>query len=125
MNKKVIQAKKAPQAIGPYSVAIELDDFIFLSGQIPLNPDTNSIPEGIKEQTKQVLQNIDAILESCHVTKDHIVKTTVFMNDLNEFMCMNQVYEEYFDEVYPARSCIEVGRLPKDVKLEIECIVKK
>lgn len=124
MKKEVI-TDAAPKAIGPYSVAIEVEDFIFLSGQIPVNPETGEIKETIQEQTNQVLSNIDGILKEAGVTKENIVKTTVFMDDLNEFTEMNAVYEEYFTKPYPARSCIEISRLPKDVKLEIECIVKK
>lgn len=123
--KKEIITDAAPKTIGPYSVAIEVEDFIFLSGQIPVNPETGEIKETIQEQTNQVLSNIDGILKEAGVTKENIVKTTVFMDDLNEFTEMNAVYEEYFTKPYPARSCIEISRLPKDVKLEIECIVKK
>lgn len=123
--KTEIKSTKAPSAIGPYSLGIEANGFIYLSGQIPVNPETGEIPEGIKEQTNQVLSNIDGVLSDLGLTKENVVKTTVFMTDLNEFNDLNEVYGDYFVSPYPARSCIEISKLPKGVKVEIECVIVK
>lgn len=120
--KKIIQTKEAPSAIGPYSQAINVGNLIFISGQIPINPVNNEILDSIQEQTKQVLENIRAILISSGADFENVVKTTVFLDDLKNFTAMNEIYEEYFQQTKPARSTVEVSRLPKDVKIEIEAI---
>lgn len=122
MNKKAITTAKAPAAIGPYSQGVQAGNMIFVSGQIPINPETGIILEDIEEQTRQSLENIKAIIEADGVTLDNVVKCTVFLKNINEFAQMNKVYAEYFSEPYPARAAIEVARLPKDVKVEIEAI---
>ena len=124
MFTKAIKPENAPKALGPYSPAVKLGDFVYLSGQIPLNPKTNMV-EGttIEEQTHQVMQNIEAVLNAMGLEFRHIVKTTVFMDDLSEFDAFNKVYGSYLSEPYPARSCVEVAKLPKGVKVEVECLV--
>jgi 2-iminobutanoate/2-iminopropanoate deaminase len=127
-TKKVIYTNRAPSPVGPYSQAIAAQgEFIFMAGQIPLNPDTGEIVgEGdISAQTRQVMANIEAILREAGVSWVNVVKTTVFLHDLTNFTPMNQVYAEYFPENPPARACVEVSRLPKDVLVEIECIAVK
>ena len=114
---------KAPKAIGPYSQAIMANGFIFLSGQIPLDPATNQLIEGgIAEQTTRVLENLKAVLEASASSLQRVVKTTVFIKDMNDFAQMNEVYGRYFPENPPARSTIEAARLPRDVRVEIDCI---
>lgn len=121
--KQEIKTDQAPQAIGPYSQGILTEAFIFVSGQIHLNPKTGEMVSGsIKEQTKQVLENIKAVLEAAGSSLDHVVKTTVFLQDMNDFSQMNEVYASYFRPPYPARSTIQVARLPRDAKIEIEAI---
>jgi endoribonuclease L-PSP, putative len=124
MFNKAIHSDKAPKAIGPYSPAIKLGDFVYLSGQVPLDASTGELVSGgIEEQTHQVFKNIQAILEEMGLETRHIVKTTVFMTDLAEFSVMNEIYSTYFAEPYPARSTVQVGALPKGAKVEIECLV--
>lgn len=128
MNKKVIYTKNAPSPVGPYSQAIATQgELIFMAGQIPLNPETGDIVgEGdIVAQTQQVMKNIEAILTEAGVNWSNIVKTGVFLKDLGDFVAMNEVYAQYFPENPPARACVEVSRLPKDVLVEIECIAVK
>ncbi len=121
--RKEIRTGKAPQPIGPYAQAIKASgNFVFMSGQIPLKADGQMIEGGIKEQTKQVLENMTAVLSEAGLTLNNVVKTTVFLKNMNDFADMNAVYGEYFNENPPARSAIEVARLPKDVAVEIECI---
>ena len=121
---KAIKPANAPAAIGPYSPAVKLGDFVFLSGQIPVDPATNEMVKGlIGQQTHQVMQNIIAILDELGLETRHIMKTTVFLTDMNNFAEMNEVYAQYFDEPYPARSAVQVGALPKGAQVEIECIV--
>ncbi|MGE4589575.1 MAG: RidA family protein [Acidaminococcaceae bacterium] len=121
--KKVISTEKAPQAIGPYSQAIEAAGFLFASGQIPIVPATGEIiAGGINEQTKQVLANIKAILDEKSLSFEDVVKTTVFLADMNDFGAVNAIYGESFSVNPPARSCVQVARLPKDVKIEIEIV---
>lgn len=121
--KQEIKTDRAPQAIGPYSQAILTEKFIFVSGQIHLNPGTGEMVTGsIKEQTKQVLENVKAVLEAAGSSLDQVVKTTVFLQDMNDFSQMNEVYATYFRPPYPARSTIQVARLPRDAKIEIEAI---
>lgn len=124
--KKEIQTNNAPQAIGPYSQAIDAGELIFISGQIPLDPETMEIvPGGIEEQTKQVMKNIQAICEAAKLTLDHVVKFTIYVTDLTDFHALNETYRLFLNAPYPARATIEVSELPKGVKLEIDAIVKK
>lgn len=120
--KKVIATAKAPGAIGPYSQAIDTGSMVYASGQIPLNPETGSIPEGITAQTEQSLANVCAILEAAGLTTANVVKTTVFLSDMANFGPMNEVYGRVFTEPYPARSAVAVRELPKGVLVEIEVI---
>ena len=121
--KKVISTTKAPSAIGPYSQAIQVGNIIYTSGQIPIDPATGSFVEGgIKEQTRQSLLNVKAILEEVGLTIGNVVKTTVFMADMNDFADMNAVYAEFFTEPYPARSAVAVKTLPKGALVEIEVV---
>ena len=120
---KVISTTKAPAAIGPYSQAIKVGNLVYTSGQIPIDPQTGSIVEGdIKEQTRQSLTNVKAILEEAGLTMANVVKTTVFMADMNDFAEMNAVYAEFFSEPYPARSAVAVKTLPKGALIEIEVV---
>ncbi len=124
MFSQKITSKNAPEAIGPYSAGIKLGDFVYLSGQLPVDATTNEVVSGgIKEQTAQVIKNIEALLAECDLELRHVVKTTVFMTDLNEFQEMNEIYSAFFNEPYPARSTVQVVALPKGVKVEIECLV--
>ena len=121
--KKIISTTKAPSAIGPYSQAMQVGNLIYTSGQIPINPATGSFVEGgIKEQTRQSLLNVKAILEEAGLTMGNVVKTTVFMADMNDFADMNAVYAEFFAEPYPARSAVAVTTLPKGALVEIEVV---
>ncbi|RQD70609.1 MAG: RidA family protein [Tindallia sp. MSAO_Bac2] len=123
---KMHATKAAPAAIGPYSQAVEAGNMIFVSGQLPLDPETMEfVSEDIQEQTRQSLINLKAILESAGFGMDQIIKTTVFVKDMNEFGKMNEVYGEFFQDHKPARACVEVARLPKDAKVEIEAIAIK
>ena len=120
---KVISTTKAPAAIGPYSQAIKVGNLVYTSGQIPIDPQTGSSVEGgIKEQTRQSLTNVKAILEEAGLTMANVVKTTVFMADMNDFTEMNAVYAEFFSEPYPARSAVAVKTLPKGALIEIEVV---
>lgn len=124
--KKAIVTENAPKAIGPYSAAIETETTIYVSGQLPIDPKTGVFPEGgIKEQTRQSLSNIKAILEEKGLTMDNVVKTTVLLQDMGTFADMNGVYGEFFKEPYPARAAFEVAKLPKDAMVEIEAIAVK
>lgn len=121
--KDIISTNKAPAAIGPYSQGIMVNGFIFTSGQLPLNPETNKMPTTIEEQTRQSILNVKAILESKGSSLGKVLKTTVFLSDMNNFAAMNGVYSELFGtEAAPARSAVEVARLPKDALVEIEAI---
>jgi len=120
---KVISTEKAPAAIGPYSQAIVSNGFVFLAGQIPLDPATGRIVESdVAAQTVRVLENIKAVLEASGSSLAQVVKTTVFLKDLSEFAKMNDVYARYFPENAPARSTVEAARLPRDAQVEIDCI---
>ncbi len=121
---KKISTNKAPQAIGPYSQAIITNGFMFCSGQIPINPETGEIPEGVEAQAHQVFKNIKNLLEAGGSSIDKVVKTSVFIKDMNDFAKINEIYAQYFTEDFPARSCVEVARLPKDVLLETEVIAE-
>ena len=120
--KKQIATTAAPAAIGPYSQAIDPGNMVFISGQIPVNPATGEIPEGIKAQTAQSIANIKAILAEAGLTIDNVVKTTVFLADMADFTAMNEVYAESFTAPFPARSAVAVRELPKQVLVEIETI---
>lgn len=123
---KAISTKNAPAAIGPYSQAIEVGNMVFASGQIPLDPATGKFPEGgIKEQTRQSILNAQNILKEAGTDLSHVVKTTVFLADMNDFSGMNEVYAEFFKEPFPARSAVAVKTLPKGAIVEIECIAIK
>ena len=122
---KTIQTPNAPQAIGPYSQAVEVNGFIFCSGQIGIDPQTNMLVDGIEKQTQQVLNNIDGILKSVGLDKTCIVKTTVFLKSIDDFAVMNNIYANFFGDHKPARSTIEVSNLPKKALIEIEIIAKK
>ena len=123
--KKIISTDKAPAAIGPYSQAIEVNGMVYTSGVIPVNPQTGEIPEGTVAQATQALTNLKNLLEASGSSMDKVVKTTVFIKEMDEFVTINGVYKEFFTSDYPARSCVEVARLPKDVLLEIESIALK
>lgn len=118
----VISTQHAPGAIGPYSQAMKAGNFIFTSGQLPIDPKTGEMPETIKEQTTLSLENVKAILEEAGSNLSKVVKTTVFLKDMNHFAQMNEIYTTYFTENFPARSAIQIARLPKDALVEIEVI---
>lgn len=119
--KKIISTQKAPRAIGPYSQAVKANGFVFVSGQLPIIPETGAFPEGgIKEQTRKSLENLQAILEAENLSFDHVVRTGVFLKNMEDFAAMNEIYSEFFTEKFPARACVEVARLPKDALVEIE-----
>jgi len=123
MVKEVISTTKAPGAIGPYSQGIKFGNLIFVSGQTPLDPETRQIVEGdVQAQTRQCLENIKAILEAAGTNLDNVLKSTVFIKDMNSFGKVNEIYAQYFTKNQPARSCVEVARLPMDVLVEIEVI---
>lgn len=123
MKHQVIHTDNAPKAIGPYSQAVKAGNMLFVSGQVPFVPETMEIVEGdVKAQTAQSLKNVQAILAEAGLDFSNVVKSTVFIKDMNEFAQINEVYAEFFGENKPARACVEVARLPKDVKVEIEVI---
>ena len=123
MKKRVIQTGKAPKAIGPYSQAIQAGNILFLSGQIPLDPASGELVKGdIREQARRVLENLKGVLESQNLGMEDVVKVTIFMKDMGNFSQVNEVYGTYFPSFPPARSTVEVARLPKDVDIEIEAI---
>lgn len=123
--KKVISTDKAPAAIGPYSQAMEANGFVFVSGQIPVNPATGEVAQGIEAQARQSMENVMSLLAAAGVKAEDVVKTTVFIKDMNDFAAVNAVYAEYFKTECPARACVEVARLPKDVLVEVEAIAAK
>lgn len=123
--KKIIATKNAPGAIGPYSQAVQIGDFIYTSGQLGIHPETGEMPECVQEQTKIALNNAKAILQEAGTDFSHVIKTLVFIKDMNDFAKVNEIYGQFFTENYPARSCVEVARLPKDGKVEIEMIAVK
>lgn len=123
MTKKAVYSADAPAPIGPYSQAVRVGDWLLISGQIPVDPVNNEIaPGGIKAQTKQVLQNLQAILNAEGASLQNVVKTTIYLQDLDDFKAMNEVYAAYFTEPYPARATVEVAALPRGVLIEIEAI---
>lgn len=122
MQNKVIQTGKAPAAIGPYSQAILADGLLFTSGQLGINPENGEMPQGIAEQTGQALKNLLAILEEAGFRKEDVVKTLIFLKDMKDFAVVNEIYAGFFGEHKPARSCVEVARLPKDGLVEVEAV---
>ena len=124
MEKKLIYTDLAPAAIGPYSQAIDLGNLVFTSGQIPVAPD-GTVSNDIVEQAHQALKNLKAVLEAAGCSMDCVVKTTVFISDMDQFGAINAVYEQYFSRPYPARSCVQVAKLPKGVGIEIEAVATK
>jgi 2-iminobutanoate/2-iminopropanoate deaminase len=121
--KEIVSTPNAPQALGPYSQAVKAGGFVFVSGQIPIDPATNQVIEGdISRQTERVLENLSAVLQAAGSSLDHAVKVTVFLKNMEEFAAMNSVYGRYFKDKPPARSTVEVARLPKDVLVEIDII---
>ena len=123
MKKEIIISKKTPAAIGPYSSALKIGNLIFVSGQLPIDPIVGEIVEGeIEAQAKRSLENLKAVLSSYSIGLENVVKTTIFLKDLSHFSRVNKIYSEYFTSQFPARSCVEVSRLPKDADIEIEAI---
>lgn len=123
--KKIIYTEKAPKAIGPYSQAVEINGTLYISGQVPVNPETGNIPEGIKAQTEQVMKNIGAILEEAGYTFNDVVKSTCLLSDMDNFQAMNEVYGSYYKENPPARAAYGVVKLPLGALVEIETIAVK
>lgn len=120
-----IESGNAPKAIGPYSQAVLVDDTLYVSGNIPVNPETGDVEDGIVNQSKQVFENMKAVLNEAGMGFENVVKTTAFLTDLSNFATFNEIYASYFVAPYPARSCVEVSKLPKNVLVEVECIAKK
>ena len=121
--KEIISTENAPGAIGPYSQAVKAGNMVFCSGQIPIDIETGEfVSDDVAEQTEQVLRNLSAVLEAAGTKIENVVKTTVFLADMNDFVAMNEVYAKYFSENKPARATVQAARLPKDAKVEIECI---
>ena len=126
MKRQIVATDAAPKAVGPYSQAVWAGDFVFCAGQIPLDPVTgNMVDGGIVEQTQRVLLNIQGLLQSEGLSLDHVIKTTVFLSDMGHFAAMNEVYGKYFTKDFPARSTVQVARLPKDALVEIEVIASR
>jgi 2-iminobutanoate/2-iminopropanoate deaminase len=123
MKKEIIINEKAPAAIGPYSSALKIGNLVFVSGQLPIDPVHGEIVKGeIEAQARRSLENLKAVLESYSISMENVVKTTIFLKDMNHFSRINKVYVEYFTDQFPARSCVEISRLPKDADIEIEAI---
>ena len=122
---KVITSSRAPAAIGPYSLAIQAGNMLFSSGQLGLNPEIGALPEGVEAQTRLSLAHIQAILDEAGFAKSDVVKTTVFIRNMNDFAAVNAIYADFFGDCKPARSCVEVARLPKDGLVEIEVVAVK
>lgn len=121
--KQIISTQQAPKAIGPYSQAVVVNGMAYLSGQIPMDPASNQLVEGpIEQQTERVLDNLKSVLEACGASLDSVVKTTVFLKDMNDFPKMNEVYGKYFGDNPPARSTVQAAKLPRDVSVEIDCM---
>lgn len=125
MEKKIIHTDKAPAAIGPYSQAVEVNGILYTSGMIPVIPATGEVVEGLEAQAEQALTNVKNLLESQGSSMEKVIKTTVFIKNMDDFSKINEIYARFFDGAFPARSCVEVARLPKDVLLEIEAIALK
>ncbi|MBO8137335.1 MAG: RidA family protein [Desulfotomaculum sp.] len=122
-EKTIISTKEAPAAIGPYSQAVRVGPLLFVSGQIPVNPATGDIPGNVQDQTHQSMKNLQAIIQEAGGTLKNVVKTTVFIKNMDQFAEVNEVYGQYFQEDPPARACVEAARLPKDVLVEVEAVV--
>lgn len=121
--KEIISTENAPSAIGPYSQAVKTGNMVFVSGQIPIDPKTGEfVSNEVAEQTEQVLKNLSAVLEAAGSSLNNVVKTTVFLADMNDFATMNEIYAKYFNENKPARATVQAARLPKDARVEIECV---
>ncbi len=123
--KKIIHTNQAPEAIGPYAQAVEIDGFIYTSGQIGLNPATGEMVEGLENQAHQVMRNVTAILEAAEVDAGNIIKAMIFMQNMDDFTVVNEIYASYLESPYPARSAVEVARMPKGALVEVEVIAKK
>ena len=123
MTRKIIHSNSAPEPIGPYSQAVQFEKLIFTSGQIAINPENNELFAGdVEDQTRQVLENLRAVLEAANASLDTVIKTTIFLKNMADFVKVNNVYDSFFGSSVPARSTVEVARLPKDVLVEIDCI---
>jgi 2-iminobutanoate/2-iminopropanoate deaminase len=123
MTRKIIHSNSAPEPIGPYSQAVQFEKLIFTSGQIAINPENNELIAGdVEDQTRQVLENLRAVLEAANASLDTVIKTTIFLKNMADFVKVNNVYDSFFGSSVPARSTVEVARLPKDVLVEIDCI---
>ena len=123
---KALHSDNAPQAVGPYSQAIEANGFVFASGQLPIDPATNAFAEGgVKEQTRQSLTNAQQVLKAAGLDLSHVIKTTVYLSDMADFAAMNEVYAKFFNKPYPARSAVAVKTLPKNALVEVECIAAR
>lgn len=123
MTRKIIHSNSAPEPIGPYSQAVQFEKLIFTSGQIAINPENNELITGdVEDQTRQVLENLRAVLEAANASLDTVIKTTIFLKNMDDFVKVNNVYDSFFGSSVPARSTVEVARLPKDVLVEIDCI---
>ncbi|MEE9118384.1 MAG: RidA family protein [Calditrichia bacterium] len=123
MTRKIIHSNSAPEPIGPYSQAVQFENLIFTSGQIAINPENNELIAGdVEDQTRQVLENLRAVLEAANASLDTVIKTTIFLKNMDDFVKVNNVYDSFFGSSVPARSTVEVARLPKDVMVEIDCI---
>lgn len=123
MNKKLVSTTRAPQAVGPYSQAISVHGMLFVSGQLPIDPTSGSLlPGNMREQTEQVMNNLRAILEEANQSLSDVVKTTIYLKDMNDFAVVNEAYGSFFPDTPPARACIEVARLPKDTAIMVDCI---
>lgn len=120
-----IESGNAPKAIGPYSQAVLVDDTLYVSGNIPVNPATGDVADGIVNQSNQVFENMKAVLNEAGMGFENVMKTTAFLTELSNFATFNEIYASYFVAPYPARSCVEVSKLPKNVLVEVECIAKK
>lgn len=123
LSMKAIFTENAPAAIGPYSQAVIAGDFLYASGAIGINPETGEVVEGIEKQTRQVMENLRAVLAEADATFDQVAKFTIYLQDMNEFATVNEIYGRYLNEPYPARATVEVSRLPKDVLVEIDAVV--
>ena len=121
---KEIKTNKAPQALGPYSQGVVMGNMLFTSGQVGINPENGQVADNIEGQARQVLQNVKAVIEAGGATMNDVVKTAVFVKNMDDFAKVNEIYAEFFTEPYPARSCVEVARLPKDMLVEIEAIAE-
>lgn len=125
MSKTIINDTKAPEAVGTYSQGVECNGIYYFSGQIGINPETGEMEKGTPDQLNQILKNVDALLEGVRITRENILKTTIFLTNLNDFPLVNEAYEKYFTKPYPARSCVEVSALPKGALIEIEVLASK